>query len=53
MLTRIPLTKNYSTTGQFDPENKKIVFIFYKRDPDSYAARKCAKILTVVSQVQD
>lgn len=44
MLTKT-LTKNYFTTGQFDPEDKKIVFISYKQDPDSYAARKCAEIL--------
>ena len=49
MLTEIPLTKNYFTTGQFDPEDKKIVFISYKRDPDSYAARKCAEILEGIS----
>ena len=28
----------------FNPNEKKIVFVSYKRDPDRYAARKCAKI---------
>ena len=45
MQTKTVLTKNFFTTGQFDPEDKKIVFISYKQDPDSYAARKCAEIL--------
>ena len=45
MLTKTVLRKNYFTTGQFDPEDKKIVFISYKQDPDSYAARACAEIL--------
>ena len=29
----------------FNPDEKKIVFVSYKRDPDRYAARKCAEIL--------
>ena len=39
------LTKNYFTTRQFDPGDKKIVFISYKHDPDKFIARKCAEIL--------
>ena len=35
------LTKNYFTTRQFDPRDKKIVFISYKHDPDQFIARKC------------
>lgn len=45
MQTKIALTRNDFTTGPFDPGAKKIVFISYKRDPDRYAARKCAEIL--------
>jgi len=45
MQTRTVLTKNYFTTGQFDPEDKKIVFISYRQGSDSYDARGCAEIL--------
>lgn len=49
MLTGIPLVKNHFTTGQFDPEDKKIVFISYKQDPDRDVARRCAEILEGIS----
>ena len=39
------LTKNCFTTDPFDPKDKKVVFISYKRDPHLYTARKCAEIL--------
>ena len=45
MLTKIALTKNCFTTGHFDPAQKKIVFVSYKRNPDRDSARKCAEIL--------
>ena len=45
MQTERVLTKNRFTTAQYDPKEEKIVFISYKRDPDRYAARKCAEIL--------
>ena len=45
MLTKTVLRKNYFTTGQFDPEDKKIIFISYRQGSDSYAARGCAEIL--------
>lgn len=44
MLTKTVLTKNYFTTGEFDPGDRKIVFVSYKSD-DRYIARKCAEIL--------
>lgn len=45
MQTEIVLTKNRFTTGQYNPGDKKIVFVSYKRNPDRYIARKCAEIL--------
>lgn len=45
MLTRTVLTKNRFTTRQYDPGEKKIVFVSYKRNPDRYIARQCAEIL--------
>jgi len=39
------LTKNRFTTRQYDPGEKKIVFVSYKRNPDRYIALKCAEIL--------
>ena len=32
MLTKTVLTKNYFTTGEFDPGDRKIVFVSYKSD---------------------
>ena len=45
MLTKPVLTKNCFTTRSFDPGEKKIVFVSYKRNPDRNIARKCAEIL--------
>ena len=48
METKRVLTKNLFQTSRyysFNPDDEKIVFISYKRDPDRPIARKCAEIL--------